>query len=61
LDEPFVNGLGRMCHEDATLEVGLRKHVGQRGGMIDVETSQMSVCWTAARRLLTRPVEARKW
>jgi len=28
LDEPFVDGLGRMCHEYAALEVGLRKYIG---------------------------------
>ena len=27
LNQPFVDGLGRMCHEYTTLEVGLRKHV----------------------------------
>jgi hypothetical protein len=28
-----------MCHKDAAFEVRFRKDVGERGGMVDVETS----------------------
>lgn len=38
LDEPFVDCLGGMGHEDSTAEVGFGKNVGEGGGMIEMET-----------------------
>ncbi len=40
LDEPLVDGLGRVCHEDAAAEVGLGQDIGERGGVVDVETGR---------------------
>ena len=42
LDEPFVDGLGGMCHEHSAPEVGLRQYVGKRGRVIDMETKLVS-------------------
>lgn len=47
LDEPGVNGLGGVCHEDPAAEVGLGQDVGERGGMVDVKTSYKLVGGTA--------------
>lgn len=38
LDEPLVDGLGWMGHEDAASEVGLGQDIGEGGGMVDMET-----------------------
>lgn len=41
LDEPFVDSLGRMRHEDSAAEVGFGKDVWQGRGMINVKTAGM--------------------
>lgn len=38
LDQPFVDGFGGVCHEYTALEIGLAEHIGERGGMINMET-----------------------
>lgn len=45
LDEPFVDGFRWVSHEDATLEVRVCKDVGQRGGMVNVETGSHTLVW----------------
>ena len=42
LNEPLVDGLRWVCHENTTLEVGLCKDVGEGGGMVDMETDALS-------------------
>jgi hypothetical protein len=37
LDEPFVDGFGRMCHEHSAFEIGLAEDVGKSGRVIDVK------------------------
>lgn len=39
LDQPFVDGLGSMGHEDSAFEVGLAENVGQCGGVVDVKAA----------------------
>lgn len=43
LNEPSVNCLGGVCHEDPSLEVGLGQDIWQRGGMVQVKTGSWSV------------------
>ena len=49
LDEPLVDGLGGMGHEDAALEVGLGQDIREGGGMVNVETMP----WSATRVIQT--------
>lgn len=43
LDEPFVDGLRRVRHEDPAPEICLGQHVGKRGRVVDVEAWGMLV------------------
>lgn len=38
LNEPFVDGLGGMRHEDAAFKVGLAEDIGKGGRVVNVET-----------------------
>lgn len=38
MDEPFVDGLSGVCHENAAFEVGLAEDIGEGGRVVNVET-----------------------
>jgi hypothetical protein len=60
LDEPFIDGFGRMCHEDAALEFGLCKDKREGGSMIQVETAAQSAS-VLARRVCLYAIAAKCW
>lgn len=60
LDQPFVDGLGGMGHEDPALEIGLAEHVGEGGGVIQMETSNSHAGMLAGGRMNTQHVKIQK-
>ncbi len=43
LNQPLVDGLGGMGHEDSSLEVGLGHDIRQRSRMVEMETASESI------------------
>lgn len=43
MDQPFVDCLGGMSHEDSAAEVGLCENIREGGGMVKVEANEIEV------------------
>lgn len=40
LDQPFIDGLGSVCCQNSTFEIGLAEHVWESRRVVDVETAK---------------------